>query len=76
MRARERWGRPEEVGGWSGKWTLCKPHPRVVSYQGWFFFFAQTQGKFDSMLKYVIWQENFFPSLLANIVGTGGSQEV
>lgn len=47
--------------------------PQVVTKAG---YFAQTQGKFDSMLKYVIWQENFFPSLLANIVGTGGSQEV
>lgn len=28
------------------------------------------------MLKYVIWQENFFPSLLANMFGTGGPQEV
>lgn len=37
--------------------------------------FAQPQGKFDSVLKYVIWQENFFPSLPDTVFGTGGPQE-
>jgi hypothetical protein len=47
-----------ETGVESGLYASLTPASRLHKLLG--LAFAQPQGKFDSMLKYVIWQENFF----------------
>lgn len=57
--AGEPWGRPRELG--TGMESGLSPSLTPVStLHKLGLVFTQPQGKFDSMLRYVNWQDNFF----------------